>query len=250
MKDRHAKLGIKQTIQRHWMDKTVQMLLAGMSEKELRTELRSFLETQLQRGGTGARGEKSCGMAIGILSSWFSPDANLLPFRNDALSMARQLPSEKWLPLHWAVISASYPFWFTVARQVGRLFNLQAQITQSQVVLRLKERYGDRETVTRNARYAVRSFVAWRTMKDTETRGCYEKSAPVEIVDPLLAMLMIESALLATPGGKGSLGMLLDTPAFFAFQLPVMTGGFISQRHARIEVVRYGLDEELLQLKE
>ena len=40
-------------------------------------------------------------------------------------------------------------------------------LTQVQIFNRLKALYGDRETVARNARYAVRSFVAWRVLKDS-----------------------------------------------------------------------------------
>lgn len=69
------------------------------------------------------------------------------------------------------------------------------------------------------------------------------------IVEPNLAILMFESALLATPGFKGELGLFLNNPAFFPFQFPTMTGDFVSQRSERIDMVRYGLDEELLKLK-
>jgi hypothetical protein len=249
MGKRHDKLGIKQTIQKHWMDRVVQMMLAGMSEKEIRLELDNYLVTQKQSGGIGTRGEKTYGMAIGILASWFSPDKELRPFRDDALSLARKLPSNEWLPFHWAILSASYPFWFNVAKQVGRLLNLQEQITQAQIFNRTKEQYGDRETVARNARYTVRSFVAWEALKDSETKGCYEKLKPVLIDDPDLAILMLEAALYATPEGKGAMGLLLNNPAFFPYQLPVMTGDFISQHSDRINVSRYGLDDELLRLR-
>ena len=59
MGKRHDKLGIKQTIQRRWMDRVVQLMLAGMSEAEIRNELDEFLKTQKQSGGTGQRGEKT-----------------------------------------------------------------------------------------------------------------------------------------------------------------------------------------------
>ena len=59
MGKRHGKLGIKQTIQPHWMDRVVQLMLAGMSEAEIRNELDEFLKTQKQSGGTGKRGEKT-----------------------------------------------------------------------------------------------------------------------------------------------------------------------------------------------
>jgi hypothetical protein len=42
----------------------------------------------------------------------------------------------------------------------------------------------------------------------------------------------------------------VNNPAFFPFQLPVISGDIISQRSDRIEVDRYGLDDELLKLKQ
>ena len=248
MNNRFQKLGIKQTIQRYWMDHTVQMILAGMPEQEIRAELDNYLSTRKQSGGTGERGKKTYSMAIAILASWFSPNPELLPFRDSALRIANVLKPAEWLPLHWAVISASYPFWFHVAGQAGRLLNLQHQITQRQIFLRLKERYGDRETVARNARYTVRSLVAWGVLND-QGKGCYEKSEMTDVVDMDLAILMLEAALHTTPEGKGELGMLLNNPAFFPFRLPALTGNFISQCSDRIDIVRYGLDDELLKLK-
>jgi hypothetical protein len=63
-----------------------------------------------------------------------------------------------------------------------------------------------------------------------------------------LTILMFEAALHATPEGKGALGLLQNNPGFFPFQLPMMTGDFIAQRANQIEVIRYGLDEEMLKL--
>ena len=249
MSKRHDKLGIKQTIQKHWMDHVVKMMLAGLSEKEIRAELDEFLANQKQSGGTGERGKKTYGMAISILASWFSPGKELIPFRDHALELIQNENPQKWLPYHWAVISASYPFWFNVARQVGRLFNLQDQVTQSQVFSRLKEQYGDRETVARNARYAIRSFVAWGVLRDSKVKGCYEQGKIMEINDPNLAILLYEAALHVDKEGKAALGLLKNNPAFFPFQLSVLTGDFISQHSNTIDVVRYGLDDELLKLR-
>ena len=245
---RHEKLGIKQTIQKAWMDRVVQMLLAGISEKEIRADLDEFLATRLQSGGIGVRGKNTYPMAIGILSCWFSPDTDLVAFRDDALRLAATLAPDQWLPLHWAVLSASYPFWFNVAKQAGRLLSLQDQIRQAQVFGRLKEQYGDRETVARNARYTVRSFVAWGVLQDSSAKGCYEKSSPVNVENPDLAILMIESALHVTPEAAGTLNLLLNNPAFFPFQLPAMTGNLVSQHSSRIDVSQY-VDNDFLKLK-
>ncbi len=249
MSKRHDKLGIKQTIQKHWMDHVVKMMLAGLTEKEIRAELDDFLATQKQSGGTGERGKKTYGMAISILASWFAPTKELIRFRDHALELVQHENIKNWLPYHWAVISASYPFWFNVAKQTGRLFNLQDQITRAQVFSRLKEQYGDRETVARNARYAIRSFVAWGVLEDSQSRGCYEQSKLIRINEPNLAILLYEAALYADKEGKAIFGLLKNNPAFFPFQLPVLTGDYISQQSNTIDVIRYGLDDELLKLR-
>ena len=209
----------------------------------------SSSRTEKANGTEGERSDQTRTFVVNnLMKIWGSSDPELTAFRDDSLAFLRENP---WMALavHWGMISAVYPFWFNVARQTGRLLALQDQVTQTQIIRRLKEQYGDRQTVSRYARYVIRSFVAWGTLKDSERKGCYEIAAPVSIADVNLAILMFESALLATPEAKGALGLLLNNPAFFPFQLPVMTGDFVSQRSERIDVIRYSLDDELLKLK-
>ena len=63
-----------------------------------------------QGGGTGERGEKIYLMVIGPLSAWFDPESELVDFRDHVLIMASKLQQKQWLPLHWAILSAAYPF--------------------------------------------------------------------------------------------------------------------------------------------
>lgn len=147
-------------------------------------------------------------------------------------------------------MSVSYPFWFNVAKQAGRLLNLQDQVTQAQIFSRLKEQYGGRETVSRNARHAVRSLVAWGVLRDSDVKGCYEKNNPFIIEDNNLAILLLEAALHTVSEGKRTLEQLKNSPAFFPFHLPVLTGDFIANNCETIEVVRYGTDDDLLKLND
>ncbi|AKB19632.1 hypothetical protein [Methanosarcina sp. WWM596] len=250
MGKRHEKIGIKQVIRLEWMDYVLNMLLAGMGPESIRVELKSYLADKKQSGGTGERGEKTYLMAIGPLSAWFDPEPELVDFRDHALMMASKLQQKQWLLLHWAILSAAYPFWFSVAKQTGRLLNLQEKVTQRQIFDRLIEQYGDRETVSRNARYSIRSFVAWGVLKDTESKGSYEKSDTLLIQDKDLVILLLEASLYATPEGKGALGLLINSPAFFPFEFTMLTGDLIVKKAPGIDVVRHGLDDELLKLKQ
>lgn len=244
--DRFTKVGIQRELHVEWFDQAARLHLIGFAKGAARKEIGDYLDGAAGFDSPPSLQTKTY-VANALIKSWISPEKDLIPLRNTAARIFQQTSSLR-LPLHWCLLGAAYPFWFAVAAVVGRLLNLQDQVTQTQIVTRLKENYGDRQTISRRARYVIRSFVAWGVLKDSKTKGCYEKAPPVIIADTNLAILMLESALLATPGAKCALGLLLNNPAFFPFRLPMMIGDFVSQHSERIDVVRYGLDDEMLQL--
>lgn len=244
---RQNSIGIKQMIRLEWMTKTTDLLLAGLDKHSIRAELHEFLAEKKGSGAEGGRGETSRTQAVNILmKAWVSPDEDLINLRDDALSLAAELSPDHRVPLHWAVISASYPFWLNVSKQCGRLLNLQNQISQQQVFSRLREVYGDRETVSRYARYTVRSFGAWDILKDSNAKGCYERGATYVVDDPRKLALLLECALLATPNQKAALSELMGSPGLFPFQLPARKGDWLGGFASRLSVMRYGLDEEMV----
>ncbi len=250
MGKRHDAIGIKQVVRLEWYEYALNMLIDGLSSKEIRGQLDEFIRERLQSGGYGERGEQTYTKAVTqIMKSWVLPDHELIDFRNDALSYAQKNKGALRIALHWAVTIAAYPFWYRLAEQIGRLLNLQDAVTQSQIRTRCFEAMGERSTVERSSRRVIRSFVEWGALKDAGEKGCYTKAQPIIISDPKLFTLMLEATLHAVPEGKGTLSVLLNSPAFFAFQLPTITGDFVFQNTARIDVVRYGLDDELLKLK-
>ncbi len=214
-KSRFDKVGIKQVIRLEWMDRCLSLLLSGMSANEIRKDLIGYLADKKQSGGTGERGDKTYTIAIGILAAWFDPSTELIDLRDRLLLKAKSCSVENWLPLHWAMMIAAYPFWFNVAIQSGRVLALQDKVTQKQIFDRLVERYGERATVLRNARYAVRSFVAWGVLEDTDIKGRYKKSDPMAVSDPQIIAMLFEAMLISTPDNKAPLRALMASPALF-----------------------------------
>lgn len=218
-KSRFDKVGIKQVIRLEWMDRCLSLLLSGMSATEIRKDLIDYLADKKQSGGTGERGDKTYIIAIGILAAWFDPSPELIDLRDRLLLKAKNCSVENWLPLHWAMMIAAYPFWYNVAIQTGRILALQDKVTQKQIFDRLVERYGERATVLRNARYAVRSFVAWGVLVDTEIKGRYKKNEPLAISDPQIMAMLFEAMLISTPEHKAPLRSLMASPALFPMYL-------------------------------
>ena len=245
---RQESIGIKQVIRYEWMQQTTNLLLAGLDAQTIRQELHEYLADKKGNGTIGHRSTQTRKFAVGnLMTIWVTPAKELLPFRDAALEMIQEHPKQA-AAVHWSMISAAYPFWFTVARQTGRLLALQQQVTHNQIVKRLKEHYGDRQTVSRYAQYVIRSFVAWKVLHDTGTMGCYEKANNPRKLDADLAILMIESALFTMPDKKCALGLLINNPAFFPYQLPIMTAEYISEYNKRIIVDYKGFEDDIVSL--
>lgn len=248
MAKRHATIGIKQAIRLEWMQKTVNLLLAGLDAREIRSELHLHLSKQSEDSETVEGSKRTRTFLVGnLMRIWVTPETDLLEYRDASLSCLRELPRFS-LPIHWAMVSSAYPFWFNVARQTGRLLALQDRVTQQQIINRVKEQYGDRQTISRYAQYVIRSFVAWGVLVDTEAKGCYAKQPPRQIDLAEVAATVLESALNAEPVPKLALSFVQGNPAFFPFHFTPLTGTRISQLNKRIDVSRYGIDDELLML--
>jgi hypothetical protein len=85
-------------------------------------------------------------------------------------------------------------------------------------------------------------------LEDSETKGMYRRPVPIAIGSHDLAVLLIEGVLLALPEGRAPQSQVLSSPGLFPFKLPMMSGNLIASLSARIDVGRYGLDDELLRL--
>ena len=250
MAKRHDALGIKQTMRLEWLQRAASLVAAGLEPKASRSDLHEYLAERRGTGLEGTRSDQARTFVVNcLMRTWVTPDAELLAFRDALLALVQGHPSSG-LAAHWAMISAAYPFWFNVARQTGRLLALQEQVTQAQILGRVLEQYGDRQSVTRYGRFVLRSLIAWDVLADSDTRGCYCQPARASVLGVESCAFLLEAGLHATPEAKAELGVLLGNPGLFPFQLPSVTAEQILQCNARLDVARFGLDAELMRLKD
>jgi len=147
------------------------------------------------------------------------------------------------------MVTAAYPFWGSVASHTGRLLKLQGRAAASQVQRRLREQYGERETVSRAARRVLRSFIDWGVLQDTPSKGVYGVGATLAIEDPRLVAWLTEAALHTRPNGSAPLKELLNGPSSFPFRIKPIRAETLGHLSPRLEVFRHGLDEDLVMLR-
>jgi len=249
MSDRLTKLGIKQVIRLEWMEYTLELILSGMSLEEIRKELDFYLEDKKQSGGIGDRGSKTYTMAFPILTkSWVNPINNLVPLRNACLNYAKN-NLVNHLILHWIMLSAAYPFWHNVSKVLGQLFTYQDIVAKKQVIKRLKEIYGDRQTVSRNARYVITSMIAWEIIDYSDRTGYYVHKGPISIDDDYLVSLLYESVLLNTTDFRLPYQKITASNALFPFLISKPTVEMVSRINSRISILANGYSGTILTLE-
>lgn len=244
MSKRHETIGIKQAIRIEWLDKAVNLLLAGLDAKSIRAELHEYLSERKGDGSAGERSENTRSFAVNnIMNIWATPAKEAIPLRDDALRLIKEKPDLSHA-MHWAMLCAAYPFWYNTAVQTGRLLNLQDQVTQKQIIVRLKEHYGDRDTIGRYAKYVIRAFVYWGVLKETDDKGCYTQGNTKEIMDEDAIALICEATLLATKEGKSTVGDFVNSPALLPFRLLPVAAAQLANINPRLNLSAYSAGDE------
>ena len=247
---RHDMIGIKQAIRFEWMEKTYELMHTGKPGEEIREELKDYLSDRMGRGTIQKRSETARDFAVGnLMKTWVSPDTILIPLRNDGLNLIPYASEAERLAIHHCMISAAYPFWYTISRQIGNLLRLQDKVTVMQIVQRIKEVYGDRLTIERNSQLVIRSLYYWGFLHETDTRGCYLKATPMIIPSEKVGRWMIEAQLHAIPEGRANLSALQNDLALFPFTIPYISGNTIVRNNERIDLMQNGFSDEMVMLK-
>jgi hypothetical protein len=242
--DRRLIVGYNRTVRLRWLDETLDLLLTGQPEKDIIDILRQRLSGQLSVGSEAERGSREKTITL-LLKTWVRVPKSLRGLRDDGIQLLARLRRQERLPIHWGMTMAVYPFWRVVADVTGRLFHLQGTASAQQIQRRVKELHGEREAVSRSARYVVRAFADWGVMTDSERRGTYTPASPLPIDDVAVAAWLMEATLLASDPAASDIRSLQNSPALFPFRIPRVPASYLTHS-GRIDVVRHGLEDELL----
>jgi len=253
MTKRTGQIGFSQRVRLEWLEQTANMVLAGNDRAAVNEALQDLLKDEVPAGGQA----KGCNRnkVISILRKvWVTTPEELIPLRNDALAFlstqsASLSPHQLSLVIHWGMVMAVYPFWSGVATQTGRLLRLQGSAAAAHVQRRVREQYGERETVSRAARRVLRSYLDWGVLQETSTKGIYYAGATLAVDDSRLIAWLAEASLHARANGSAPLKDLIGSPSLFPFQIKPVHAENLVAASSRLDLLRHGLDNDLVMLR-
>lgn len=245
---RYSQIGLDRLVHFKWLERTAFLVLAGNNVPAVKRVLQEELQGAFHSNNINKRGSLDKTITV-LMKIWVRPPHELHSLWNDGLNLLASLPHEDHITVHWGMVMAIYPFWGSVAGHVGRLLKLQGTVAACQVQRRLREHYGERETVSRRVRYVLRSFVDWEVLKETSKKGIYTQGVSRAINHVRLIAWLVEAFLHAQPNGSAALRTVFDSTSLFPFRPNPIAADQLVSVSERLDVLRHNLDQDLIILR-
>ena len=244
---RFTQIGIDRLVRFQWLEKTSSLVLAGNTVQDIKAALQHDLQSSFRSNGKAVRGSLDKTITI-LMKVWIRSPAELAGLSLSGLDLLKQVHRSKHIAIHWGMVMAAYPFWASVATQVGRLLRLQDSVAAPHVQRRMCEQYGERETVSRRTRYVLRSFIDWNVLRESEEKGVYVSNASLPIDEPRLMSWLIEAQLHTNPKGRNSYSELRDSLCLFPFQFARLGAKRVLAASEHLELLSDGSSDEMIGL--
>jgi len=253
MTRRTDQIGFSQRVRLEWLEQTANLILAGNDKAAVNDALQELLKDKVSVGGNSKGSNRNKIISI-LRTVWVNPPEELVSLRDDGLNFlssqsAALSPHHLSVAIHWGMAMAVYPFWSGVATQTGRLLRLQGSAAAAHVQRRVREQYGERETVSRAARRVLRSYLDWGVLQETGAKGIYSAGTTLAVEDSRLIAWLAEASLHARANGSAPLKDLIDSPSLFPFRIKPVHAENLVAASSRLDLLRHGLDNDLVMLR-
>ncbi len=247
IRPRAGRIGLDRVVRLRWLAEAAALAeTPNVAAKEI---LRERLRPHFAPSRPGTR--SSLDKTLTVLSRvWLRPPEPLGSLRTRGVELLRAVAEDEKTAIHWGMVMAVYPFWGVVASTVGRLVGIQDFVSAKQIQRRIREGFGERETVSRRVRYVLRTYIDWGVLAEAGRRGLYATARPREVFSPGVIVWLVEAFLHAQRNRLTTFEAVLRSPSFFPFRLPTVSAQGLRWDETPLELIPQGTGQSLLVLRD
>lgn len=210
-------IGFDRLIRLEWADMAMRVR-AGMASE---ADLGSLLDS----ANLGKAARKKTRTLLNRL--WLEPHQQLQGFADRAIVLRNRYPNTSATVFCWGMAISAYPFFGKVAENIGRLTSLHGDCTTAEIHRRMREGFGERETIKRVTNWVIQTQVDWGVIRHGDSRKQVLRQCPVRLEANDVAAWLVEAALRYI-GRALPMATLMSTPVLFPFAVSEPLGYLLS----------------------
>ena len=240
MSKKQPLVGFERYVELDWLDQTARWVIDGKPAKDVHDLIDEYLDL-LINGATSKRKTKNV-----LSGAWVKSNTENEVFKMQARGLFLDATKEEKLAIHYGMFIASYPFFFSLSKILGRLFKLQDEITNAEFYRRVIETVGDRESIKRAAARYLQSLIEWGVL-ELAGKAVVKPAAKIQLNNSELITWLYSAVLFTSGKERLSIDDITSDPVWFPFE--ISHGYFKVQDSDVIEVVHQGVGSTLIALK-
>ena len=233
-------IGFERYVEFEWLDQTAKWSIEGMSAKEIHDLIDEYL-TSFVSGDTSKRKTKNV-----LSGAWVKSDGVDPKFKAQARELYIVANRAEKIAIHYGLFIASYPFFYSLSRILGRLFKLQDDISNAEFYRRCVETIGDRESIKRAAARYLQSIAEWGLLDDTEVAKV-KPNRKLVLDNPQIVTWLMASIFFSNEKDLLSIDEVMSDPVWFPFTIAAMDFRIGDSR--ALEIIHQNVGSTLIGLK-
>ena len=233
-------VGFDRYVEKAWMDYAAQLAVDGQELSEANELLDQYLSSSIS-GETSRRKTKNI-----LTATWIKSGEQEIKLKKEAVSLFASANGTERLAIHYGMSIATYPFFMSLGKVLGRLFKLQNEVSNTEFYRRVIESVGDRDSIKRATARYLQSLIEWGIIEPSG-KAAVKASSKMQLVSGDLITWLYSSVLLSSDRERLSVDDITSDPVWFPFEIP--HGYFNYSDSDLIEVVHQGIGETLIALR-
>lgn len=205
-------VGLSRNLKLAWLDKTVELVLQGHNEDEIKKNLNEYLSFEIS-SDTNLRKTREI-----LMNIWVYNNIDNIMLKNQALEITRSKDYCN-VEIHWCMLLSAYPVFVDICKLIGKISEFQDVITLSQLKQKLYDEWGERTTLQHSIDKQIATLKSFGVLESSKP-GKY-KINTVTVTDFDSILLMLTTMMRIENKGYYSFPELSASSLFFPFNYEV-----------------------------
>ena len=240
MKSKKALVGFDRYVEKAWMDEVANLVVKGNDLTAINKELDEYLLPSIG-GETSRRKTKNI-----LTATWVKSFPAESVFKRQAAELYAKADRQEQLVIHYGMSIATYPFFMSLSKILGRLFKLQDEVSNAEFYRRVIETVGDRDSIKRAAARYLQSLIEWGILEPSGRAAVKPAGVKIRVDGEEVTSWLYASVLFSTDRDRLSIDDITSDPAWFPFEMS--HGYFNANKSEIIQVVHQGVGSTLIAL--